>query len=48
MLKNLSEVFKLCFGENIFIKSFSDAVSPKNYQEELAEETKKIAESLKA
>lgn len=47
MLKNLSKIFKLCFGDNSLVKSFSSAFSPKNYQKEIAENTKKIADVTK-
>lgn len=48
ILKNIGEVFKQTFLDNEFAKSFKDAYKPpKNYQKEIAENTRKILEAQK-
>jgi len=48
ILKWFGEVFKQVFVDNVkFVKAFSDKVNPpRNYQKEIAENTKKLAEIL--
>lgn len=47
ILKNLTDVVKVPFEDNSFLKAFGEAINPKrNYQKEMAENLKKIKEEL--
>lgn len=47
ILKSISEIFKLAFADNGFVKSFSNVINPpKNYQKEIAENLAKIKSEL--
>ena len=48
ILKHIGEVFKQTFLDNEFAKAFKDSYSPpKNYQKEIAQNTRKILEAQK-
>lgn len=48
ILKHIGEIFKQTFLSNEFAKSFKDSYNPpKNYEKEIAENTRKILEAQK-
>lgn len=46
MIKEVKEIYKLAFVSDSFIKSFVDALFPRNYQKEIAENTEKMVKTL--
>ncbi len=46
ILKDVCGVYKIFFTREPFIKGIMDEVKPKNYQKEIAENTKRIADLM--
>ncbi len=47
MIKNISEIYKPIVMSDSFLRSFVNALFPKNYEKQIAENTAKLASLLK-